>query len=206
MLLLCDDSIVLPLRLLIFQNILSTGIFPELWKRANITPIHKKGDKQIIKNYRPISLLPICSKLFEKIIFNNIYNFLNSSALLTKNQSGFRPGDSTINQLINLVNDIHISSQKSYYKIIPTLKIWGINYLTLTPGKTCFGLLSKDSQIRKSLQISLPSLTMTRILQIFSKKLRFLMIILLISAKIMIMAAFYLNLFLRQNHLFLMLM
>ena len=117
MLLLCDDSIVLPLRL-IFQNILSTGIFPDLWKRANVTPIHKKGDKQIIKNYRPISLLPICSKLFEKIIFNNIYNFLNSSALLTKNQSGFRPGDSTINQLFNVVNDIHISSQKSCCKII----------------------------------------------------------------------------------------
>ena len=115
MLILCDDSIVLPLRL-IFQNILATGIFPDLWKRANVTPIHKKGDKQIIKNYRPISLLPICSKLFEKIIFNHLYNFLNSNALLTKNQSGFRPGDSTINQLISFVNDIHTSfdNRKSF--------------------------------------------------------------------------------------------
>ena len=111
MLLLCDDSIVLPLKL-IFQNILSTGIFPDFWKRANVTPIHKKGDKQVIKNYRTISLLPICSKLFEKIVFKHLYNFLNLNALLTKNQSGFRPGDSTINQLISLVNDIHKSFDK----------------------------------------------------------------------------------------------
>ena len=108
MLLLCDDSIVLPLKL-IFQNILLTGIFPELWKCANITPIHKKGDKQLTKHYRPISLLPICSKLFEKIVFKYLYNYLISNALLTDNQSGFRPGDSTINQLISLVNDIHKS-------------------------------------------------------------------------------------------------
>ena len=111
MLLLCDYSIVLPLKL-IFQNILSTCIFPDLWKCANVNPIHKKGDKQVIKNYRPISLLPICSKLFEKIVFKHLYNFLNSNALLTKNQSGFRPGDSTINQLISLVNDIHKSFDK----------------------------------------------------------------------------------------------
>ena len=108
MLLLCDDSVVLPLKL-IFQNILLTGIFPDLWKYANVTPIHKKGDKQLIKNYRPISLLPICSKLFEKIVFKHLYNYLSSNTLLTKNQSGFRPGDSTINQLISLVNDIHKS-------------------------------------------------------------------------------------------------
>ena len=102
MLLLCDDSVALPLKL-IFQNILLTGIFPDLWKLANVNPIHKKADKQLIQNYRPISLLPICSKLFEKIVFRHRYNFLISNALLTKNQSGFRPGDSTINQLISLV-------------------------------------------------------------------------------------------------------
>jgi len=48
-----------------------------MWKLANVTPIFKKGDKQLIKNYRPISLLPICGKMFEKIIFNNLYSYLN---------------------------------------------------------------------------------------------------------------------------------
>ena len=105
---LCDVTIVLPLRL-IFTNILSTGVYPDIWKEANVTPIHKKGSKQLVSNYRPISLLPICGKIFERIVFKYMYNFLSSNDLITKNQSGFRPGDSTINQLIDLTNDIHES-------------------------------------------------------------------------------------------------
>ena len=66
MLLLCDDSVVLPLHI-IFINILPTSIYPDMWELANVTPIFKKGDKQLINNYRPISLLPICGKIFEKI-------------------------------------------------------------------------------------------------------------------------------------------
>ena len=108
MLSICDESLVVPLKL-IFENILSTGVFPEIWKRANLTPIHKKGSKQLVTNYRPISLLPICSKLFEKIVFKYLYNYLTQNNLITKNQSGFRPGDSTINQLIDLVHDIQMS-------------------------------------------------------------------------------------------------
>ena len=106
MLLLCDDSVILPLKI-IFSNILLTSIYPDTWKLANVTPIFKKGDKQLIKNYRPISLLPICGKIIEKIIFNKLYSYLNANNLITKNQSGFRPGDSTTNQLLYLVNEIH---------------------------------------------------------------------------------------------------
>ena len=72
-----------------------------------MTPSFKKGDKQLIKNYSPISLLPICGKIFEKIIFNNLYTYLNANNLVTKNQSGFRPDDSTTNQLLYVVNEIH---------------------------------------------------------------------------------------------------
>ena len=78
-----------------------------MWKVANVTPIFKKGDKQLIKNYRPISLLPICGKMFEKIIFNNFYSYLTTNSLITKKQPGFRPGDSTTNQLLYFVNEIH---------------------------------------------------------------------------------------------------
>ena len=106
MLLLCDESVVLPFKI-IFQSILSTSIYPNMWKLANVTPSFKKGDKQLIENYRPISLLPICGKCFEKIIFNNLYSYLNVNNLITNNQSGFRPGDSTTNQLVYLTNEIH---------------------------------------------------------------------------------------------------
>ena len=84
-------------------------VYPELSKYANDSPIHKKSDKQLVNNYRPISLLPICAKIFEKLLFANIYNHLVTNNLITSNQSGFRPGDSTTNQLLHLVHLIHSS-------------------------------------------------------------------------------------------------
>ena len=106
MLLICDESVVLPLGI-IFKNILDTSVYPDLWKVADVTPIFKKEDKQLIKNYRPISLLPICGKIFEKLVFNKLYSYLSANNLITKNQSGFIPGDSCTNQLLFLVNEIH---------------------------------------------------------------------------------------------------
>ena len=64
-----------------------------------MAPIFKKGNKQLFKDYGPISLLPVCGKILEKIIFNNLYTYLHTNNSITKNQSGFRPGDSTTNQL-----------------------------------------------------------------------------------------------------------
>ena len=77
-----------------------------MWKIANATPILKKDDKQLIKNYRPISLLPIRGKILEKTIFNHLYSYLTANRLITKNQSGIRPGDFTTNQLLYLVVEI----------------------------------------------------------------------------------------------------
>jgi len=106
MLMIADASVVLPLKI-IYSNILNSSIYPDQWKLANVTPIHKKGSKQLVSNYRPISLLPICGKIFEKLIFNSLYTYLTHHKLITHNQSGFKSGDSTTNQLLFLVNEIH---------------------------------------------------------------------------------------------------
>ena len=106
MLRICDISIVLPLKL-IFCSILQTGKYPTVWKQANVTPAFKKNNKQSLNNYRPISLLPLCGKIFEKIVFEQLYSYLNNNDPITRNQSGFRPGDSTTNQLVFLTNEIH---------------------------------------------------------------------------------------------------
>ena len=86
MLILCDNSLGMPLKI-IFENILLTSLYPEVWKLANVTPIFKKGDKQATKNYRPISLLPICGKIFEKIIFNNLYPYLKGEQSYFQNMN-----------------------------------------------------------------------------------------------------------------------
>ena len=87
---------------MIFDSSMKHGSFPEAWKRANVVPIHKKNSKNLKINYRPISLFPIFGKIFEKLIFDSLYEHLNVNSLLNPNQSGFRPGDSTIDQLISI--------------------------------------------------------------------------------------------------------
>ena len=101
----CDSAIVEPLYL-IFEKCLETGVYPTSWKRVNIIPVHKKNSRQSKNNYRPISLLPIFGKIFEKLLFDMIYKHLCDHSLITPNQSGFHPGDSTINQLLSITHTI----------------------------------------------------------------------------------------------------
>ena len=65
----CDNSVVTPLCT-IFKKSLETGVYPSIWKKATIIPIHNKNNRQCKNNYRPISLLPIFSKIFEKLVFD----------------------------------------------------------------------------------------------------------------------------------------
>ena len=104
----CDDSLVLPLKL-IFENCLRRGVFPEVWKKANVVPVHKKNSRNHKQNYRPISLIPVLSKVMEKLIFDSLYEHLSLHEMLDPCQSGFRPGDSTINQLIFIVHSIFVA-------------------------------------------------------------------------------------------------
>ena len=112
MLKLCATSISKPLHIL-FNNSVISECFPNEWKKANVIPVHKKGDKQIINNYRPVSLLPICSKIFEKIIFNSLFKYLEDNKLLNCNQSVFRSGDSCVHQLLSITNLIYKSLEAS---------------------------------------------------------------------------------------------
>ena len=102
MLQICDSAIVKPLSI-IFNNCITQSIFPDIWKKSNICPIHKKGDKQAINNYRPVSLLPICGKILQRLIFK----YIEENKLLSVHQSGFRCNDSSVNQLLSIVHNIY---------------------------------------------------------------------------------------------------
>ena len=67
----------------------------------------RKNDKQLIQNYRPLSLLPICSNIYEKVIFNLLFKYLDDNSLLTSNQSGFQPGDSCVHQILSITPEIY---------------------------------------------------------------------------------------------------
>ena len=97
---LCEEAIVIYTFKNNFQR------FSKVWKKANVVPVHKKEDKTLLENYRPISLLPIFGKIFERVIYNSIFNYFISNKLFTPSQSGFLPGDSCIAQLLSIIHKI----------------------------------------------------------------------------------------------------
>lgn len=81
---------------------LQTSVFPHDWKRAKVTPIYKDGDKADVSNYRPISVLPIISKIIERAVHNQLYNFFTKNNILNECQSGFRSNHSTTTTLLDV--------------------------------------------------------------------------------------------------------
>ena len=83
-----------------------TSVFPDLLKLAKVIPIHKKDSKLDYKNYRPISLLSVLSKIYEKVLYKRIYGFLSSNNLFYEKQYGFRSKHSTNHALISVTENI----------------------------------------------------------------------------------------------------
>ena len=105
---LCNNAVCEPLHM-IFTSCLERGVFHFHWKKAKVAPIHMKESKQLAKNYRPVSLLPICDKIFERLIYNQVYPYLIYNNLISSYQSGFKGDDSCINQLISITHEIYKS-------------------------------------------------------------------------------------------------
>lgn len=105
------DILIRPITYLI-NVCLSTGVFPDLLKQALVHPIHKSGDRNRVTNYRPISVLPVVSKILEKIINNCLKNYLEKNNLLSDRQYGFRNDRSTDDAVHDLTNHIVTSLDK----------------------------------------------------------------------------------------------
>ena len=102
---LCVDEICSPITHIINSSI-SNCIFPDQWKVSKISPIPKIKHPIESSDYRPISILPILSKVYEKLIMLQMVSFLEREELLSKNQSGFRKGHDTVTTCIKIKNDI----------------------------------------------------------------------------------------------------
>ena len=91
----------------IYNNALEEGVFPDELKIGKVIPVFKKGDPFEISNYRPISILPIISKVFEQLTLIRLNNFLDTSGILNNSQHGFRKKLSTITAAFELIEKIH---------------------------------------------------------------------------------------------------
>ena len=85
---------------------INEGVFPDELKMAKVIPIYTSDNEQSINNYRPISVLPYFSKIFEKVIANHVIDFLEESNILNDNQFGFRRNHSTNHAIICLVEKV----------------------------------------------------------------------------------------------------
>ena len=107
--------IIVPHLVTILNLSLQTGIFPNLMKLAKVIPIFKSGSKLLVTNYRPISLLSVFSKIFEKIVHKQFYSFLCTNSVIYDTQFGFQKNKSTLHSLIEIVENIRNCMDKSNY-------------------------------------------------------------------------------------------
>ena len=103
------SNIISPILTHHFNYLMGTGKFPDMIKLGKITPINKKEDEQLLKNYRPVSTLPIFGKKFKKIIYSRLYSFFVFQGILCDKQFGFRKSYSTNHGLNYFIS--HIKSE-----------------------------------------------------------------------------------------------
>ena len=101
-----------PLTIIINQ-MLNMGVFPDLLKISKVIPIYKKEDDTMFSNYRPISLLPSISKIFEKVILEQLTTYLNKNNLIHKHQYGFRKNHSTEYASLHIVDYLNYEMDKN---------------------------------------------------------------------------------------------
>ena len=101
------SNLISPLICSIFNKSISTGQFPQILKTARVVPVYKSGSKTNINNFRPISILPIFGKIFEKIVHFQLYNYLDKLKILCSSQYGFRKKMSTSNAMTSMLQYIY---------------------------------------------------------------------------------------------------
>ena len=101
----------------ICKKFIEKGEFPDLLKIAKVTPIFKSGDHTVVSNYRPISVLPVFSKILERIIYNKVNDFFTTNNLFYEKQFGFQKNKSTEHAILHLTNDVIKSFEKGQFTI-----------------------------------------------------------------------------------------
>ena len=87
-----------------FNKSIALGTFPCEWKISKVTPIYKLGVREVMNNYRPISVISIVAKAVEKLVYNQLYEYFINNDMLTTSQHGFRPNHSTVSAMLEIAN------------------------------------------------------------------------------------------------------
>ena len=150
----------------IFNNCLTSGIIPDEWKTAVVTPLYKnKGNKSDVNNYRGISVLPPVSKIFERLIASQISSFFESNQIFYSGQHGFRKNfscETALHELISDVNEIRdkksialllfIDFKKAFDTVdsnllLKKLFLYGFDNVSLKFNQTCLNQTCQQLRI-----------------------------------------------------------
>ncbi len=101
----------------IFNTAIYSKTVSSEWKLARVIPLHKNGPRNMLNNYRPISILPIVSKVFEKALYGQLYDYFVGNNLLSQNQFGFRQFHSTASALLDSTNEWFINMDRGQFNI-----------------------------------------------------------------------------------------
>ena len=115
--------VTIPYIILIINTSIVTNVFPKLWKHSIIIEIHKSGDIEEPTNIRPINLLPILSKILEKVISIQLTKYLENNNLLNKSQHAYRNNCSTEQALVNVTEQIYKSTDKGEISLLVFLDL-----------------------------------------------------------------------------------
>ena len=95
----------------------SSGIFPDDWKCAKVTPLFKQGEASDLNNYRRISVISVIAKVFERIFYDQLYNFLNNEDIISTHQSSFRSLHSTVTALLEATDNWAFNIDRGNVKV-----------------------------------------------------------------------------------------
>ena len=107
----------------IFNVSITSEQFPSEWKAARVIPIFKKGQRTMLDNYRPISILPVVSKLMERILHDQMFDYLMNENILSEHQYGFRPSHSTTTTLLDCTNEWYVNMDRGLYNLVVFLDL-----------------------------------------------------------------------------------
>ena len=120
------------------NSCLATSDYPDPWKHSIIHPIFKSGDPSDPSNFRPISIIPIISKVVERVVQRQLYHYLSYNHLLSSTQHGFRPRHSTETALMTVTDDILGATDRGE-----------ISLLCLIDLSKCFDVINHEILLRK---------------------------------------------------------
>ena len=136
-LLLCFDSIG-PVLLHMINTCLTSCDFPDSWKHSLVHPIFKSGDPSIVSNYRPISIVPVMSKIVQRLVQRQLSAYMSDNHLLSPSQHGFRTRHSTETALLSVTNRIFSNMDRGH-----------VSLLCLLDLTKCFDVIPHDQLLTK---------------------------------------------------------